>query len=106
MSDEKTELDYIKDSGKPWIPQRFLDLEEQLKEENPEAMFADGFDDALIGICRRFGQQAVAAYDYRKCIEILTRDGMTEEEAEEYFEFNVIGAWVGEGTPAFIELPA
>jgi hypothetical protein len=27
---------------------------------------------------------------------------MTNEEAEEYFEFNVQGAWMGETTPAFI----
>jgi hypothetical protein len=28
---------------------------------------------------------------------------MTEEEAEEYFQFNVEGAWVGDNTPVFIE---
>jgi hypothetical protein len=28
---------------------------------------------------------------------------MTEDEAEEYFEFNVIGAWVGHGTPVFVQ---
>jgi len=33
---------------------------------------------------------------------MVARDGMTEEEAIEYFEFNVTGAWVGEGTPAFV----
>jgi hypothetical protein len=29
-------------------------------------------------------------------------DGMTDEEAIEYFEYNQIGAWVGEQTPCFI----
>ena len=29
---------------------------------------------------------------------------MSEEEAQEYFEHNTIGAWVGEGTPLFIHL--
>jgi hypothetical protein len=45
----------------------------------------------------------MAVYDRQKCIEILMRD-MSEEDAHEYFEFNVIGAFVGENTPAFIEL--
>ena len=30
------------------------------------------------------------------------KDGMSEDEAEEYFEFNVTGAWVGHGTPIFV----
>ena len=43
------------------------------------------------------------AYDRDKCIEILVeRDGMEYEEAIEYFEFNVVAAWSGEGTPVFI----
>jgi hypothetical protein len=75
---------------------------EQLGEENPKALLADGFEDAFIGICERFGQQPLAAYDYFKCIDILVSQGMTEEEAMEYFEFNTLGAWMGEGTPVFI----
>jgi hypothetical protein len=78
---------------------------EQLGNENPEALTADGFDEALIGICNRYGQPAIAAYDEDKCIEILmTRDGMSQEEAREFFEFNVIGAFVGENTPCFTKL--
>jgi hypothetical protein len=69
--------------------------------EESEAMLADGFEEALIGSVRRFGQGPIALYDYDKCIQILMRDGTSYEEAVEHFEFNVIGAWVGEGTPAF-----
>ena len=44
-------------------------------------------------------------YDTDKCLAILReRDGMTEEEAEEYFYFNVVGAWVGDYTPCFVTL--
>jgi len=42
-------------------------------------------------------------YDRTKCIEILTED-MPREDAEEYFQFNVEGAWVGGGTPAYVEV--
>ncbi len=42
-------------------------------------------------------------YDYEKCIKILMdRDGMEEDEADEYLQFNTVGAWVGKGTPAFM----
>lgn len=76
-----------------------------LGEENPDALLADGFEEAFLGICRRFGQPPLAAYDRAKCIKILMdRDGMTEDAAEEFFEFNVIGAWLGEGTPVFIDV--
>jgi len=62
----------------------------------------DGYDDCIIGICRRFGQQDLIAYDYEKVIASLSADGLTHDEAVEYFEFNQIGAWMGEGTPCFI----
>lgn len=80
------------------------DLLDKLKEINPEALLADGFEDAFIGICNRFGQEPLAAYDYDKCIEVLMRD-MSHEEAVEYFDYNVIGAWMGTNTPVFVELP-
>jgi hypothetical protein len=32
----------------------------------------------------------------------MIADGMTEEEAVEYFDFNQIGAWVGDRTPCFL----
>jgi hypothetical protein len=64
-------------------------------------LFADGFDEAIIGVAERIGMEPVVAYDTDKIIEILSRD-MTEEEAIEYFEFNILGAYMGERTPVFI----
>jgi hypothetical protein len=72
---------------------------------NEEALLADGFEDALIGYCERCGMSPVALYDQDKCISILMkRDGMTREDAEEYFSFNTLGAFVGEATPMFAKL--
>ena len=65
-----------------------------------EALLADGFSEALIGMGTRF-MHDVAVYDYEKCIEILERD-MPHEDAVEYFEFNTRGAYVGENTPGFV----
>lgn len=45
--------------------------------------------------------RAVALYDYEQCVQILLDQGMDEEESREYLEFNTLGAYVGEGTPAF-----
>ena len=64
---------------------------------------ADGFDEAIIGYTRIAGRKDVLASDYWKCIDILKeRDGMSAEDAIEFMEFNVIGAYVGKLTPAFI----
>jgi predicted methyltransferase len=61
--------------------------------------------DAIVGTAERFGMHKVVLYDTTKCIDILMkRDKMTEEEAIEFFYYNVIGSWVGEYTPCFSEV--
>lgn len=79
-----------------------MSLREIIAESNPDAFFADGFDEAIIGIARRCGEPCVVSYSVQKCIEILSKD-MSTEDAIEYFEFNVIGAWIGENTPVFVD---
>jgi hypothetical protein len=80
---------------------------ELVEEHNPEALKADGFDDAIIGIASRCGQNDLIAYDVSKILMVLQeRDGMTEDEAQEFFEFNIIGAYMGENTPIFITTQA
>ena len=74
---------------------------EQLAELNPEMLLADGFEDAVIGYVQVFSK-TVALYDRTRCIEILMkRDGMDYESANEFFDFNVTGAYAGSLTPAF-----
>tara|TARA_R110000824_G_scaffold33328_1_gene106779 strand:- start:70 stop:390 length:321 start_codon:yes stop_codon:yes gene_type:complete len=73
---------------------------EAVAEVNEDMLFADGFDDALVGYIERAGMPSIACYDKHKCIEILAKD-MTYEEAVEYFYFNTAGAYVGENTPCF-----
>lgn len=59
------------------------------------------FDEAIIGVSERIGDEPVVAYDTTKIVEILSRS-MTVDEAYEYFEFNILGAYVGKKTPIFI----
>ena len=76
---------------------------EEIIDINPEAMMADGFDEAILGMCIQFGSEPIVAYDYEKCIQILiTRDDMDKADALDFMEFNVIGSYVGLNTPVFI----
>jgi hypothetical protein len=65
-------------------------------------IIADGFDKAFIGTGSRCGCEDIAVYDANKCIEVLMKQGMTDEEAVEYFEYNVLGSWIGDITPVFL----
>lgn len=77
-----------------------------LADNYPQAILIDGFDEALVGICERIGQESIALYDKTKILNILINgDKMSRDEADEYFEYNIIGAYVGEGTPAFVTYP-
>ena len=77
-------------------------ISEMFEDENPDALLADGFEDAFIGVARIF-TRALACYDYEQCINILVlRDRMSREDAVEFFDFNVQGAYVGENTPVFL----
>ena len=59
-------------------------------------------DPAILGVVTRMGLEAVC-YDENKVIQLLMEhDHMTEEEAIEYMEYNMKGAWVGETTPVFL----
>ena len=79
-------------------------IEDQVGDD-PQVLLADGLDDAFIGIGCAFNAVPVAIYDRDKVIEILmTRDVMTYEEAWEFFEFNISGAYVGESTPIFMSV--
>ena len=67
---------------------------------NEQALFADGFDDAIMGYN---ASDFCVVYDYNKCLEVLVkRDKMSMREAHEYMEFNVVGAFVGDFTPHFV----
>lgn len=68
-----------------------------------EVLLADGFEEAFIGVVRKMGQPDVACYDINTMRTVLMfRDGMTADEADEYLEYNTLGAYVGENTPAFL----
>lgn len=62
----------------------------------------DGYDDCIAGVVSRIGQEDILCYDKGKVITKLMSEGMTEEDAFDHFEYNMIGSYVGECTPCFI----
>ena len=73
-------------------------LMEILAEE--ECLTADGFEDALVGCT--YGANVVAVYDINKMIEILVEEGIEYDDAVEFLDYNVVGAYLGEKTPQYI----
>jgi hypothetical protein len=76
-----------------------------LADLNPNALLADGFEDAFVGYTLNYHHAHVAVYDYDECVQILVdRDGLDEDEAEEHMAFNVLCAYVGDNGPLFVAM--
>jgi len=87
-----------------------------------ELLIADGYNDAIIGYAETHEGEKMVLYDSDKCIAVLQKDFEKEtkernpektqeaidqetyQDAVEYFEYNTIGAYVGDKTPAFAVL--
>ena len=75
---------------------------------DPELLFLSEpeYDEAIIGVAHRIGQDDVIAYDYNKVCEVVAKMIGNDDimEVMEYVEFNVMGAYVGERTPIFVDV--
>jgi len=79
------------------------ELELWLAAIDSSALFADGFDDAILGLTEVEEGWRVC-YDIGRILEILVAEhGMDVDEAIEYYDFNIGGAYVGPLTPLFIQ---
>ena len=86
------------------------EIKAEIAERNEEALCIDGldgerdgFNEALVGWGERCSLGPVAVYDVAKIISILeSKYKMTHEEAYEWYDFNIAGAYMGEYTPIFI----
>lgn len=98
-----------RDEVNTWLEDNF----ESVIEDEDIILF-DGLEDAFMGLAERFEpivtedgdkggtHRHFAVYDYDKIVEGLVADGMDVDDAREHIEFNVIGAYVGESTPAIL----
>ena len=85
-----------------------MNLEEilkHLKEYGEEALLMEPrseYDECIIGIGARFHDGPLAIYSCERILSVLMKDAMDEEEAQEWFNFNIIGGWNGPGTPIYV----
>ena len=65
--------------------------------------FATNFDNAIIGVSMGISCGTKVVYDAEEMARTLViSEGMTEQEAWEYLEFNTFNAYIGDNTPIFV----
>jgi len=67
-----------------------------------KTLFIDGADKAICGIVERCGQVPIVIYEHEKLVSHFIKKGMAQDEAQEWVDFNILGAWLGEGTPGIM----
>tara|TARA_R100000656_G_C3857505_1_gene109079 strand:+ start:139 stop:384 length:246 start_codon:yes stop_codon:yes gene_type:complete len=72
-------------------------IKDILQEENPDVILPDGMEEALLGINRE--NNPIGVYSYLKSIELLIKNGLTEEEA---LDENIF-LYKGENCPIYID---
>ena len=69
------------------------------------AILLDGLEEAIIGIVEEFGNGRRILYSKSKILSILQiRDGMTEQESEEFYDYNILGLYAGKQNAVFLDL--
>ena len=68
------------------------DIHEFLNWVNEDAIRFTGLDEAVVG----YDHRGLLVYSYEKMLDIFMRD-MTEEEAVEWIDYNVLGTNAGMG---------
>jgi len=67
-----------------------------------EFQYPTGHENAIVGVVERIGMDPVLCIDREVVLANLEAEGMTPEEAIEWFEFNILGAWMGDSTPCYL----
>ena len=68
------------------------------------AVLLDGLESAIIGIVQEFGNGNRVLYSKQRILEILQeRDLMTMGEAEEFYDYNILGLYAGEQNAVFLD---
>ena len=78
------------------------DIEDLYSDDEPDILFADGYDEAIAGVVWD-GERTRVVYKTEKILAILMEDETPYDEAAEYFDFNVAGAYMGVYTPLYLE---
>jgi hypothetical protein len=79
-------------------------VDEALVDEDATAIVFDGLDAAIVGLGRIQTGDPLVVYSRTGILEALEAQGMDEEDALEWFLYNVQGLYAGSGTPIIMEL--
>jgi hypothetical protein len=77
----------------------------QIKERYPDTPFREwhGFEDAVLDVAERCGQEPYLVYDFVKMVAIyMNEQGCEEDVAIDEIYYNYINSWNGEHTPVAI----
>jgi hypothetical protein len=79
------------------------DIDQAADEMGEPILLLDGLDEAFIGFSQRINEPTLAVYSWEKIIDCLVaNDDMSYDDAMEFADFNIRGAWVGERTPIIV----
>jgi hypothetical protein len=93
-----------KTKRKPTEREKIVDfIDFYAHDEKDNILLADGFENAFMGLMSHNGH-TVAVYSRWDCIlELQRKNDWTWTDSEEYFNFNVECAYVGDYTPVFMD---
>lgn len=74
---------------------------EEVEELAEGAILLNGFDECIVGVVEEFGNGIRILYSRDKILENL-KEEMTEEEANEFYYYNIVGGYFGERNPLFL----
>lgn len=76
-----------------------------MSELNPDAIFPKGFENAIIGFIEKSDAPPTFCFSRTKCIQIIKQNSdMSTSEAEEYFDYNVLGSSFDDNAPCFLTI--
>ena len=76
---------------------------DELARYNPDMLFFDDLNNALVGFKIEKNNEIVAAYDRELCINALTETMDADvDSAYEWFEYNTSQSYVGDNTPCIL----
>lgn len=79
-------------------------LDQYLADHDMTAVVADGWEDAIVGLVDLHLGEPRVVYDLNAMVDtLMTRDGMTYQDAQEYLSYNVLGAFVMDPMPLYLE---
>lgn len=77
-------------------------INEIADEHETEMILWNEYDECIIGVVRQNNGDYVVGYSYNMIVEQLMSDGLSREDAEDHIGYNIIGGYLGPGTPVMV----